>query len=147
MAKTSWEDFDVYGRRNNKIIRYMESRLFKTKKDDPDAIVHYATAIGSLTRQNIEIIKLKDSYEEINSYFSVLKKDELAIDKHTMRQKEKNIQQAKQQMQFELSQEEIDRAKEAGKTVKKNKKQHEIEEEKSVRRQAEKMKSSGELKL
>ena len=45
MAKTSWQDFDVLGRRNNKIIKYLETRLFKVKSNDPDAIVHYATAI------------------------------------------------------------------------------------------------------
>jgi len=120
MVKTSWTDFEVYGRRNNKIIKYLETRLFKVSKDDPDSIVHYATAIGSLTRQQLEIIKIKDNYEEINSYFSILKKDRLAIDKHNMRQKEKNIQQEKHQMQYEIAeqkqytQEDYDRVKVEG---------------------------------
>jgi len=83
MSNPAWDDLEVYGRRNNKIIKYLETRLYKTKKDDPDAIVHYASGIANMTRQNIEIIKIKDNYDEINSYFSILKKDELAIDKHT----------------------------------------------------------------
>jgi len=60
----------------------METRLFKVKKDDPDAIVHYATAIGSLTRQNIEIIKLCDKYEEINEFFKTLNKELEQKEKH-----------------------------------------------------------------
>jgi len=146
MSNPAWDDIEVYGRRNNKIIKFMETKLFKVK-DDPDTIVHYATAIGSLTRQNIEIIKLKDSYEEINSYFKVLKQDELAIDKHNMRQREKINQERKQRMEYEIGQEEQDRAEEAGKQVRASKKNHEIEEEKLVRRQAEKMKNSKEMVL
>jgi len=65
MVNSSWRDYDVLGRRNNKIIKYMETLLFKVKKSDPDAIVHYATAIGNLSRQNIEIIKIIDLYDEI----------------------------------------------------------------------------------
>jgi len=61
----SWKDLDILGRRNNKIIKYMETLLFKTKKNDPDTIVHYATAIGNLSRQNIEIIKIVTLYDEV----------------------------------------------------------------------------------
>jgi len=78
LTKTSWLDIEVYGRRNNKIIKYLETCLFKTKKDDPDTIVHYATAIGSLTRQNIEIAKLYDNYEFLINFVKTLnKKQEL----------------------------------------------------------------------
>jgi len=65
MAGPSWNDLDVLGRRNNKIIKYMETLLFKVKRDDPDSIVHYAAAIGNLSRQLIEIIKIVDLYDEI----------------------------------------------------------------------------------
>ncbi len=126
MAGPAWDDLEVYGRRNNKIIKYMETRLFKTKTDDPDTIVHYATAIGNLTRQNIEIIKIKTNYDSIISWFSTLKQDENAIKKHRLRENNKTIQQQKQEMQ--------------------NQKDVEIEEEKSVRIQM-KMKKTQEIKL
>ena len=76
MSNPSWRDLEVLGRRNNKIIKYMETRLFKVKKDDPDAIVHYATAIGSLTRQNIKIIKLVDNYEFLNNWVKERNKEQ-----------------------------------------------------------------------
>ena len=74
MTNASWKDLDILGRRNNKIIKYMDTLLFKTKKDDPDTIVHYATAIGNLSRQNIELIKIVDRYEEINEHYSEIEK-------------------------------------------------------------------------
>ena len=111
MVKTSWTDLEVYGRRNNKIIKYMETLLFKVKKDDPDSIVHYATAIANLTRQQLEIIKMKDNYDSIFAWFATIQQDKTAIKKHNLRQMEKNTQEDKLNMQ------------------------HEIEEEKSVRRQ------------
>jgi len=33
MAKTSWRDLEVLGRRNNKIIKYMETLLIKARND------------------------------------------------------------------------------------------------------------------
>jgi len=137
MAKASWKDLEIYGRRNNKIIKYMETLLFKTKKDDPDTIVHHATGIANMTRQNIELIKLKENFDEILAWFSVIKKDEVAVTKLNIREMEKENLEHKRELQAEK-----DRAVKAGKTVKQNKKQHEIEEEKLVRRQAEKMKKS-----
>ena len=121
--------------------------LKKVDADDHDSKSRYISNIVTLTRQQLEIIKIKDSYEEINSYFKILKQDQLAIDKHNMRQTEKTNQEAKQRMEYEIDQEEQDRAEEAGKQVRASKKKHEIEEEKLVRRQAEKMKNSKEMVL
>ena len=72
----SWKDEEVHARRLNKIIKYMETRLFKTSKDDPETIIHYATAINNLTRQTIEIIKLSCNLEEIQEFFKSLKKQQ-----------------------------------------------------------------------
>jgi len=72
----SWKDEEVHARRLNKIIKYLETRLFHTKKDDPDTIVHYATAINNLTRQTIEIIKLSCNLEEIQEFYKSLKKEQ-----------------------------------------------------------------------
>ncbi len=72
----SWKDEEVHARRLNKIIKYMTTRLFNTPKDDPDTIVHYATAINNLTRQTIEIIKLSCNLEEIQEFFKSLKKQQ-----------------------------------------------------------------------
>ena len=147
MSNPAWDDLPTLGKRLNRLIKYSETMLKKTDKDDHDGKNRYISTIVSLSRQQLEIIKIKDSYEEINSYFKVLKQDELAIDKHNMRQREKNNQQAKERMEYEISQEEQDRAEEAGKQVRASKKNHEIEEEKLVRRQAEKMKGSKEMVL
>ncbi len=101
--------------------------LKKTEKDDHDAKSRYISTIVSLTRQQLEIAKLNDSYEEINAYFNAIRNDELAIKKYNIREQKKMIQQEKQEMQNQ-----IDR---------------EVEEEKSVRRQAKEMKGSHEMRL
>ena len=147
MSNPAWDDLPTLGKRLNRLIKYSESMLKKTDADDHDSKSRYINTIISLTRQQLDIIKTVDSYDEINSYFKVLKQDELAIDKHNMRQREKNNQERKQRMEYEIDQEEQDRAEEAGKQVRASKKKHEIEEEKLVRRQAEKMKNSKEMVL
>ena len=123
MAGPSWKDLDVLGRRNNKIIKYMETLLFKVKKDDPDAIVHYAAAIGNITRQNIEIIKLVENIKEIDAWFSGLEKDKLAINKQRLRQMDKQNKEDKQEIQNQIERE-----------------KQEIHEEKVARRHSQEMK-------
>ncbi len=121
MSNPAWDDLKTLGMRLNRLIKYSETMLKKTDKDDHDGKNRYITTIVSLTRQQLEIIKLKDNYDEIISWFSILKHDENAIKKHRIREQKKTIQQDKQEMQ--------------------------IEEEKSVRMQAEAMKASHEMRL
>jgi len=111
MAGLAWDDLEVLGRRLNRLIHYSETMLKKTDKDDHDGKNRYIQTIVSLSRQQLQIIQLRDNYTEINSWFSALKQDENAIKKHNIRQMKKNTQHDKQEMQ------------------------NEIEEEKSVRRQ------------
>jgi len=107
----AWDDLVTLGKRLNRLIKYSETMLKKTDRDDHDGKNRYITTIVSLTRQQLEIIKLKDNYDEIISWFSTLKQDETAIKKHNVRQMQKNTIHDKLNMQ------------------------NEIEEEKSVRRQ------------
>ena len=118
----AWDDLSTLGKRLNRLIKFSETMLKKTDKDDHDGKNRYITTIVSLTRQQLEIIKLKDNYDSIISWFSTLKQDETAIKKHNIREMKKNTQQEKQEMQYQ------------------------IEEEKSVRRQM-KTKKSQEIRL
>lgn len=102
MTKTSWRDLEVLGRRNNKIIKYMETLLFKVKKDDPDTIVHYATSIGNLSRQNIEIIKLVDRYDEINSHFTEIEKEQRQQEAIARKWKRAAEKRGKQELENEI---------------------------------------------
>ena len=103
MAKTSWRDLEVLGRRNNKIIKYMETLLFKVKKDDPDTIVHYATSIGNLSRQNIEIIKLVDRYEEINTHYSEVEKEKRQQEATARKWRRKAEKIGRQELESEIN--------------------------------------------
>ena len=93
--------------------------LKKTDKDDHDGKSRYISNIVTLTRQQIEIIKLNDSYEEIMSWFSALDKDKTAIKKYNIREMKKNVEREKQEIQNQI--------------------QREKEEEETDRRQAKKM--------
>ena len=101
--------------------------LKKTDKDDHDGKSRYISNIVTLTRQQLEIIKLKDNYDEIMTWFDAIHQDEKAIMKHNVRYMKKPTQQAKEKMEKEIA--------------------SEIEEEKSVRIQAKKMKGSHEMRL
>ncbi len=124
MSNPAWDDLPTLGKRLNRLIKYSETMLKKTDKDDHDGKNRYISTIVSLTRQQLDIIKTVDRYDEINSYFSVLKQDQLTIKKHSMREQKKNIQRDKQEMQNQIDRDEI-----------------------VSKRQAEKMKKSGELRL
>jgi len=125
MVNSSWRDIEVHGRRLGKILKILDKKFDKVPKDDIDGLARIAATIGNVTRQQIEIIKLCDSYEEINSYFKVFKEDELKINKYNMREREKNIQQQKMEMQNQIQKEKA-----------------EIHEEKVARRKAK-----GEMRL
>jgi len=105
MAGPSWTDLDVLGRRNNKIIKYMETLLFKVKKDDSDTIVHYATAIGNLTRQNIEIIKIVDLYDEIKAKHLEDTKELRQQEAISRKWKSEETQRKKESLQIEMERE------------------------------------------
>jgi len=126
MVNSSWKDLDTHGRRLVKIIRILEAKIPKTR-DDIDGLSRLSATIGNLTKQTVELIKLVDSYDEITSWFRTIHQDEIVIKKHNIREQKKNIQRDKIEMQNQIH--------------------REIEEEKSVKRQAERMKKSGELRL
>jgi len=70
MAGPAWDDLPTLGKRLNRLIKYSETMLKKTDKDDHDGKNRYISTIVSLTRQQLDIIKTVDQYDEINSYFS-----------------------------------------------------------------------------
>jgi len=121
MSNPAWDDLKTLGMRLNRLIKYSETMLKKTDKEDHDGKNRYITTIVSLTRQQLEIIKLKDNYDEIMAWFDAIHQDEKAIMKHNVRDMKKTTQQAKERMEKEIA--------------------AEIEEEKSVRIQAKKMNS------
>ena len=121
MVNSSWKDLDVHGRRLNKILKILDKKFDKVPKDDIDGLSRIAATIGNLTRQTVEVIKLVDSYEEMDAWFSTLKKDELVIKKQRLRQLDKQNKEEKQEIQNQIERE-----------------KYEIHEEKVARRQREK---------
>ncbi|MCH9042449.1 MAG: hypothetical protein IIB80_09890 [Thaumarchaeota archaeon] len=121
MVNSSWKDLDVHGRRLNKILKILDKKFDKVPKDDIDGLSRIAATIGNLTRQTVEVIKLVDNYEEIDAWFSTLKKDELVIKKQRLRQLDKQNKEEKQEIQNQIERE-----------------KYEIHEEKVARRQREK---------
>jgi len=142
MAGPAWDDLKTLGMRLNRLIKYSETMLKKTDRDDHDGKNRYITTIVSLTRQQLEVIKIKDKYDEVLGWFDSLHQDENARMKLNVREMKKQDLENKRELQAER-----DRGIEAGKQVRAQKKRHEIEEEKLVRRQAAKMKNSKELRL
>ena len=108
MSNPAWDNLETLGKRLNRLIKYSETMLNKTDKDDHDGKSRYISNIVTLTRQQLEIIKLVDSYAEINAYFSAIKQDQLAIEKHNIREQKKSTQRAKQEMQNQLDRERED---------------------------------------
>ena len=109
MVNSSWKDLNVHGRRLNKILKILDKKFEKVPKDDIDGLARIAATIGNLTRQTVEIIKLSEEFEKINSWFSALKQDEIVKNKRTIREADKQIKQDKQdiQNQIELEKQEI----------------------------------------
>ena len=68
----SWDELDVDGRRINRIIRILETKLKKSKSDEK--IVRYANAIGFLTSKKIETLKIHHDIERILKYMGEQKK-------------------------------------------------------------------------
>ena len=102
MVNSSWKDLNVHGRRLNKILKILDKKFYKIPKDDIDGLSRIAATIGNLTRQTVEIIKLSEEFEKINSWFSALKQDEIAKNKRTIREADKQIKQEKQEIHDEL---------------------------------------------
>jgi len=100
--KITWQDFDVHGRRLAKILKILDKKFDRVPKDDIDGLARIVATIGNITRQTVEIAKLADSYEEINSYFSAIKQDTLAIKKHNIREQKKMLEQEKMEMQNQI---------------------------------------------
>jgi len=68
----SWEELDVDGRRINRIIRILETKLKKSKSDEKT--VRYANAIGFLTSKKIEVLKIHHDIEGILKHIEEQKK-------------------------------------------------------------------------
>jgi len=99
MSNPAWDDLKTLGMRLNRLIKFSETMLKKTDKDDHDGKNRYISTIVSLTRQQLEIIKLKDNYDDIMAYYSALKQDEIAIKRQRIKDQKKAMQQAKIEMQ------------------------------------------------
>jgi len=52
--KQNWLDLYIDGRRLNKIIRFLETKM--KKSDDEDSIIRFANSIAYLTTKKIEIV-------------------------------------------------------------------------------------------
>ena len=105
MVNSSWKNLDVHGRRLNKILKILDKKFEKVPKDDIDGLARIAATIGNLTRQTVEVIKLVDSYEEMDAWFSGLEKDKLAINKQRLRQLDKQNKEDKQEIQNQIERE------------------------------------------
>ena len=105
MVNSSWKDLDVHGRRLNKILKILDKKFDKIPKDDIDGLARIAATIGNITRQTVEVIKLVDNYEEIEGWFSTLKKDEIVIKKHNLRQMDKRNKEEKQEIRNQIERE------------------------------------------
>ena len=65
---TKWNDLECDGRRLARLIRFLETKMKKTKDDD-DSTVRYAQTIGNLISKKVEVVKICDRYEEINKKY------------------------------------------------------------------------------
>ncbi len=52
--RTNWDDLYTDGRRINRLIRYLETKM--KKAIDDDKIIKYANSIGFLTGKKVEIV-------------------------------------------------------------------------------------------
>jgi len=52
--RTNWDDLYTDGRRLNRIIRFLETKMKKAANDDK--IIRYANAIAYLTAKKVEIV-------------------------------------------------------------------------------------------
>ena len=71
---TRWTDLYRDGRRIDRIIRYIETKMKKATEDDK--IIKYANSIGFLTSKKIEIVDLVLGVEDIIRRQNELKKRE-----------------------------------------------------------------------
>jgi len=85
MAGPAFDNLEVLGRRLNRLIKYSETMLKKTDKDDHDSKSRYISNIISLTKEIIDVKKLNDSYQEIEKWFSALKIDKINENKKAVR--------------------------------------------------------------
>ena len=99
MSSPAWDNVPALGLRLNRLIKYSETMLKKTDKDDHDGKSRYISNIVTLTRQQLEIIKLNEEFEKIDAWFSALEKDKIAINKQRLRQIDKQNKEEKQDIQ------------------------------------------------
>ena len=71
---TKWDDLECDGRRLARLIRFLETKMKKTKDDD-DTIVRYAQTIGHLISKKIEVAKFHHKVEWIEKHLRELEKE------------------------------------------------------------------------
>jgi len=77
--KQKWLDLYIDGRRLNKIIKFLQTKMKQCEADDSDSIIRFANSIAYLTTKKIEIIdrvlgvkhllKIKDKTENPNEKY------------------------------------------------------------------------------
>ena len=128
---TKWDDLVTDGRRLARLIKFLETKMKKVKDDD-DSIVRYAQTIGNLISRKVEVVKICDRYNEINSHFTEIEKEKKKQDAIARKWRRKADERGKHELENEIHRAEYQE-------------EQEVEEEKSVRIQM-KMKKSQEMR-
>ena len=87
----AWDNIPELGIRLNRLIKYTETMLKKTPKDDHDAKSRYISNIISITRQQLEIIKVNEGFEKITKWFDQFDKAELKEKRETVKEMDNRI--------------------------------------------------------
>jgi len=72
-----WDNIPELGIRLNRLIKYTETMLKKTPKDDHDAKSRYISNIVTITRQQLEIIKTDQQVTKWEKWFADFDKAEI----------------------------------------------------------------------
>lgn len=94
LSYPAWDDLPTLGKRLNRLIKYSETMLKKTEKDDHDSKARYISTIVSLTRQQLEIIKTNEALEKIKKWFDQFDKAELKSKRETVHEMNNVIEMA-----------------------------------------------------
>jgi len=71
-----WDNIPELGIRLNRLIKYTETMLKKTDKDDHDSKSRYISNIVTITRQQLEIIKTDQQVKKWEKWFADFDKAE-----------------------------------------------------------------------
>jgi len=90
----SWDNIPELGIRLNRLIKYTETMLKKCDKDDNDSKNRYISNIVSITRQQLEIIKVNEHFEKITKWFEQFDKAELKSKREVVHEMDNVIKSA-----------------------------------------------------